>query len=151
MRGLAGHYALLQPLGQQIQECGWRKSGLDWIGQRNRDFSKPVLMWDTAAQWLLAYRSPRPPIDPPKRVIRPVVVVSSHPRRAPARRHVAVAAAFARRRSRRNAPTQPGAVAACTWMAVWLLAARDRLLPRLIPPPGRDVWNARYLAVVWPR
>ena len=44
--GIAGHYKFFNKFGKQIQSAGWRGgSGLDWIGQRNRQFSKPFILW----------------------------------------------------------------------------------------------------------
>ena len=146
--GLAGHYAFFNRWGSEIRDAGWRRSGLDWIGQRNREFSKPFLMWDTAASWLLAYRSPRPPIDPPKRVVRPVAVVSA------VLGGLLVAGALPWPRRMRDddpddAPVFSQRDRGVMWMAAWLV------LPCLgfaiiSFGYGKDVWNARYLAVVWP-
>lgn len=148
--GLAGHYALFNRWGPEVREMGWRRSGLDWIGQRNREFSKPFLLWDTAAQWLLAYRSPRPPIDPPKRVIRPVMAVSA------VLGALLLAGAMPwPRRWRDDDPEEMPDVArhgrGVGWMAAWvLLPAIGFYLVSFHLGPRRDVWNARYLAVVWP-
>ncbi|MEA2709853.1 MAG: hypothetical protein QOF78_2454 [Phycisphaerales bacterium] len=148
--GLAGHYALFNRWGSEVRESGWRRSGLDWIGQRNREFSKPVLMWDTTASWLLAYRAPRPPIDPPKRVIQPVIVVSA------ILGVLLVAGAMPwPPRFRDDDPEETPEVArrgrgrGVMWMAAWvLLPAIGFYLVSF--GLGRDVWNARYLAIVWP-
>lgn len=146
--GIAGHYAFFNRWGAEVREMGWRRSGLDWIGQRNREFSKPFLLWDTAAQWLLAYRAPRPPIDAPKRVRRPVYVVSA------ALGVLLLAGAMPwPRRLRDDDPEQTPPPAArgrgAAWMAAWVLlpAVGFYLVSFHF---GRDVWNARYLAVVWP-
>ena len=146
--GLAGHYAFFNRWGSAIERAGWGASGLEWIGKRNESLSKPLLIWDTAAQWLLAYRSPRPPIDPPKRVVRPVIVISA------LLGVLLVAGAMPWPRRLRDDdpeetpdPAQRGR--GVMWMAAWVL------LPTLgfyivSFHLGRDVFNARYLAVVWP-
>jgi 4-amino-4-deoxy-L-arabinose transferase-like glycosyltransferase len=146
--GLAGHYAFFNRWGSEIRDAGWRRSGLDWIGQRNREFSKPFLMWDTAASWLLAYRSPRPPIDPPKRVVTPVVIVSS------VLGALLVAGALPWPRRLRDddpddAPMPARHGRGAIWMAAW--AGLPCLGFAIVSFGfGKDVWNARYLAVVWP-
>lgn len=146
--GLAGHYALFNEFGQKVQADGWRASGLDWVGQRNRQFSKPMLMWDTAATWLLAYRSPRPPVTPPTRVIVPVAIVSS------VLGVLLVAGAMPWPRKWRDddpdeAPPEARGWRGPVWIAAWLaLPCAGFLLIDLVK--GRDVWTARYLGIVWP-
>jgi 4-amino-4-deoxy-L-arabinose transferase-like glycosyltransferase len=75
--GLAGHYVFFNQFAQKVRTEGWHESGLVWIAQRNAGLTRPFLVWDVAASHLLAYRAPRPPVTPPRRVAVPVTVVSS--------------------------------------------------------------------------
>lgn len=142
---LAVHYVYFNQWGREIEQGGWRKSGLDWVGQRNRQFSKPFLLWDTAASWLVAYRSPRPPVTAPRRVIVPAAIMSG-----------VLIALFAlgwvrwRRELRDDDPEDvyPGTRGAM-WMAAWVLLPAVGFFVVSFGF-GKDVWNARYLAVAWP-
>jgi hypothetical protein len=127
-----------------LQNQGWRSGGLDWVGQRNRQMSKPFLLWDTAATWTLAYRSPRPPIEPPQRVIVSVVIISS------TLGAMLVAGLMPWPRRLRDddpeeAPPGRSAIHMIVWVAVPAIAFAA--LPLIT---GRDVWNARYLGIIWP-
>src|SRR5439155_17429897 len=123
--------------------------GLDWIAQRNRGFSKPFVLWDTAASWLLSYRSPRPPVTAPTRVIVPVVVVSS------VLGVLLVAGAFPWPRKLRDddpedAPPEAQRGRGAIWMAAWVLLPAIGFFIVSFVIGKHDVWSARYLAIVWP-
>lgn len=145
--GLAGHYKFFNKFGRKIETAGWRGgSGLDWVGQRNSQFSKPMLLWDTAATWTLAYRSPRPPITPPTRVITPVAIVSA----------VLGALLLAgtmpwRKELRDDDPDEaPSGARGAVWMAIWLLLPCAAFYVGSFVIGKHDVWTARYLGIVWP-
>ena len=144
--GLGAYELLFNRWGQTIQESGWHTSGLEWIALRNRQLSKSFLMWDTAASWLVAYRAPRPPITPPTRVIVPVAIVST----------LLIALLFAGafpwpRKLRDDDPDEApfGQRRAVLSMAVWVLLPAIAFYI-LSFGFGKDIWNARYLAIIWP-
>jgi 4-amino-4-deoxy-L-arabinose transferase-like glycosyltransferase len=142
--GLAGHYLFFNQWGREVEQAGWRRSGLDWIGQRNRQFSKPFLMWDTTASWMLSYRSPRPPVDPPMRVIVPVAIVSSVVLAL-----LVIGSMPWPARLRDDDPHEIPIGRGMLWMAMWVvLPAIGFYAVSFIG--NHDIWNARYLAIVWP-
>lgn len=142
--GIAGHYAFFNRFNEKLATQGWRSSGLDWVGQRNAAMSKPFLLWDTLASWTLAYRSPRPPIEPPNRVIVPVVVVS-----------ILLGGLFLlslgrwRKELRDDDPDDAPPGRAVIWMGAWILLPMA-VFGVVAIVSKHDVWNARYLGIVWP-
>jgi Dolichyl-phosphate-mannose-protein mannosyltransferase len=148
LAGVAGYYKFFNRFGKQIEAAGWKGgSGLDWVGQRNSQFSKPMLLWDTAATWTLAYRSPRPPIKPPTRVITPVAVVSA------ILGALLLAGAMPwRKELRDDDPDEApfGSRRGVLWMTIWLLLPCLAFFVECFVIGKRDVWTARYLGIVFP-
>jgi 4-amino-4-deoxy-L-arabinose transferase-like glycosyltransferase len=146
--GIAGHYALFNRFGQKLETQGWRSSGLDWVGQRNRALGRPMVLWDTAASWLVAYRAPKPPITPPTRVIVPVAIVSG------VLLALLIAGAMPWPRRLRDddpddAPPSARGWRGPTWLIVWI-ALPCVAFGIVEVAKGRGVWTARYLGIVFP-
>jgi hypothetical protein len=143
--GVAGYYACFNSFVRKIEAGGWHSSGVSWVGVRNRQFSKPMLLWDTAATWTFAYRSPRPPVTPPTRVIVPVSIVSAILGIC----LIGGALPWPPRLRDDDPHEAPFGGRGALWMALWLV------LPMLgfaigAVVTGRDVWSARYLGIIWP-
>jgi hypothetical protein len=135
--GLAAYFALFNR---------FTGTGLDWIALRNQQFGKLMLMWDTLASWLLAYRSPRPPIEPPQRVIVPVAIVSG----LLIALLIAGAMPWARRLRDDDPEGTPLQSRGVVWLAIWIILPSAVFYTQSFILHKKDVWNARYLAIVWP-
>ena len=142
--GLLGYFLFFNRWGQSIYQTGWHASGLEWIDQRGSRMGRLMVLWDTLVSWMLAYRSPRPPITAPSRVIQPVAIVSG----------ILIVLLILGampwpKRLRDDDEDDSLETRGPLWMALWVvLPSIGFALASAIG--GHDLFNARYLAIVWP-